>query len=438
VTVTALAVLAGALPAERSWQEMLLEAVAPEFRVDVYHAVPGDPVLHGPTCAVGGCPGRGVNRSLGLNAAGENRSAGTRFRGFVCLAHVEMWRRDGEPPINVWVRQSAQALQSQAVPERCGAPRCTRSTASNGLCGAHRRRWTQAGRPDVALFLADAGAVLAGGDRCLIAGCRFSSAGQTGFCDGHGCRFRNARATRPRLTAEGYLGYLREARRVSAPRYDMSALAPLLRLEMGLALQSRMLARRAQMTPLIFGQVVRWLGDQHAGSILERGEAYWLADAQRRFPVRASRSNPLGWLRFVRQCSLRLREQHSTGEVWQWDTWPTDRLDVDGRWSHQPTRRIYFSEIDPRWLRELVKRWAKWRLTSATKSPASISCTTSSIRRFCRWAETRGTTLTATGGDHPHTAGGLPRRRVPARPLPRAQEQPADRPQGVSRRRPSA
>jgi hypothetical protein len=122
VTVTALAIRPGGQPVERSWEEMLLDAVLPEFQVDVYHAVPGDPVLHGPTCAVGGCPGRGVNRSLGLNAGGENRSTGTRFRGYVCLTHVEMWRRDGEPPINVWVRQTARALKGQARPDRCLSP----------------------------------------------------------------------------------------------------------------------------------------------------------------------------------------------------------------------------------------------------------------------------------------------------------------------------
>jgi integrase len=146
--------------------------------------------------------------------------------------------------------------------------------------------------------------------------------------------------------------------------------------------------------PLIFGQVVRWLVDRDAGSVLERGEAYWTADAERRFRARSLRANPLGWLRFVRQCSLQLRERHSGREVWQWDTWPTDLLDVDSRWAHQPNRRIYFSEIDPVWLRELVKRWAKWRITSATKSPASISCSTSSIRRFCRWAEDHAIALT--------------------------------------------
>jgi integrase len=395
VSVPALALVPGALPLERSWEEMLLGAVLPEFQVEVYHAQPGDPVLHGPTCAVGGCPGRGVNRSLGLNAKGENRSTGSRYRGYLCLPHVAMWRRDGEPPINVWVRQSARALKSQALPKRCSVLRCTRSRASNGLCSTHRRHWTNAGSPDLGLFLATAGAVFTRSDRCSIPGCRFPSSGRTVFCDGHAWRYRNARLARSGLTPEGYLAYLVEARRVSAPRYDMAPLPPTLRLEMAFALQCRMQARRAQMSPLIFGQVVRWLRDRGARSVLERGETYWSADAERRFPVRAMRGNPMGWLRFVRQCSLRLREQHSGHEVWQWDTWPTDQLDTDRRWAHQPTRRIYFAEIDPPWLRELVKRWAKWRLTSATKSPASISVSTSSLRRFCRWAEDRGATLAA-------------------------------------------
>ncbi len=393
MNVTALALVPAARPVERSWEEMLLEAVRPEFQVAVYRPAPGDPILYGPTCAVGGCPGRGVNRSLGLNAGGVNRSVGTRFRGYVCLPHVEMWRRVGEPPINVWVRQSAQALKTQGTAVPCSVPGCRRSRASQGLCAGHRKRWLTAGKPALAAFLAIAGVIRSRSETCAITGCRFPAAGQMVFCDGHGWRFRNARATRPGLTADGYIAYLTEARRVTAPSYDMSALPPTLRLEMGLALQCRQAARRGQMQPLTFGQVVRWVLDEGVESILERGEAHWVASAKRRFAHRQVRSNPLAWLRFVRQCALRLQAQESGEQVWEWDTWPTDQLDVDARWAHQPVRRIYFSEIDPLWLRELVKRWARWRLTSATKSPASISCSTSSIRRFCRWTEASGVAL---------------------------------------------
>ena len=151
------------------------------------------------------------------------------------------------------------------------------------------------------------------------------------------------------------------------------------------------------MTPLTFGQVVRWVLDEGVDSILERGEAHWVASAKATF--RASQG-PLQPARVaaVRAPGRTQAPRRSSGEqVWQWDTWPVDQLDVDGRWAHQPARRIYFSDIDPGWLRELVKRWARWRLTSTTKSPASISCTTSSIRRFCRWAEANSVMLDGAG-----------------------------------------
>lgn len=82
-------------------------------------------------------------------------------------------------------------------------------------------------------------------------------------------------------------------------------------------------------------------------SSLERGEAHWLASANRRFAHRKVRSNPLAWLRFIRQCALRLQARESGEQIWEWDTWPTDQLDVGARWAHRPVQRIYFSENGP-------------------------------------------------------------------------------------------
>jgi hypothetical protein len=47
-------------------------------------------------------------------------------------------------------------------------------------------------------------------------------------------------------------------------------------------------------------------------------------------------------------------------------------------------RRIYFADIEPAWLRELAKRWARWRITTTTKSPASVAVSTSSLREGVR------------------------------------------------------
>lgn len=55
------------------------------------------------------------------------------------------------------------------------------------------------------------------------------------------------------------------------------------------------------------------------------------------------------------------------------------------RYAHQPQRRIYFSDIEPAWLRALAKRWARWRITSVSLSPAAAAGTTSALRSFSRW-----------------------------------------------------
>ena len=75
--------------------------------------------------------------------------------------------------------------------------------------------------------------------------------------------------------------------------------------------------------------------------------------------------------------------------MWDWDTWPTSRIDPDGRYAHQPVRRVYFADIQPDWLRELAKLWARWRITTTTKSPASVAVSTSSLRRFTSWLADR-------------------------------------------------
>ncbi|MCA1700677.1 MAG: site-specific integrase, partial [Actinobacteria bacterium] len=124
-----------------SWPAVLRAALREEFQVDVYRPRPGDRVLFGPTCAVAGCPGRGANRSLGLKAKGANHSTGTMFRGYICLAHVAMWRRDGEPPIDAWVQHAARARRGQVVPDRCTARGCRRSVYQHGFCGAHKHRF---------------------------------------------------------------------------------------------------------------------------------------------------------------------------------------------------------------------------------------------------------------------------------------------------------
>jgi integrase len=376
-----------------SWPGVLRAAVRDEFAVEIYRPVAGDPVLFGPTCAVGGCPATGVNRSLGLNATGVNRSVGTRFRGYLCLSHVRIWRRAGQPPIDGWVRDAALTARGLAMPAACKIPACRRSARSNGFCTAHMKHWTIAGRPeDLDAFAANTSAVVVRDQRCAVPACPFPSAGRTAFATATPSATSTRAYRRLGLTVAGYLALLDDARAICAPKFDMRDLPAVVQLELQYALQCRQQAARAAMGPLILGTVVRWLRHVGVQSALERSETFWIQNARERFRP-STRANPLAWLRYVRHSALALRDRDEGLEIWEFDTWPVDRLDIDGRYAHQPGRRIYFAEIDPPWLRELVKRWARWRITTATKSPASIACSTSSIRRFCRFADEHGVAL---------------------------------------------
>jgi hypothetical protein len=85
----------------------------------------------------------------------------------------------------------------------------------------------------------------------------FPPIGTLGFCDAHAQGYGNVRYSRSELTPDGYLAHLTEARKASAPSYDMRSLPEVVQLELQLALQCRHQARRGQMQPLTFGQVVR-------------------------------------------------------------------------------------------------------------------------------------------------------------------------------------
>ena len=384
MTGAGLAALPDALP-ERpaSWEQLLRAAVRPEFQVELYRPAPGDLVLFGPSCVVGGCRARGLQRANGM-------------RGHLCGGHARAWRRDGEPPLRGWVRHGARSLRGDRVATGCAGAACRRSVHLHGLCYAHHRHWERAGRPPLDAFAAVAPAVKTMSDRCRIGGCRFPAIAELGFCDSHHRSFGWLRSRRQGIEPHDYVEHLASAREHAGPRFDLRGVGELVALELGYALQCRQDARGAAITPLAFGQVARWLREQPVDSLLIGSDAAWARAASERFSA-ASRANPLGWLRFSRNALQRLRDERHGGEVWKWDTWPTDRIDSSGRYTHQPVRRIYFADIEPRWLRELAKRWARWRITTTTKSPASVAVSTSSLRRFSAWLAERDALPTGPG-----------------------------------------
>jgi len=121
---------------------------------------------------------------------------------------------------------------------------------------------------------------------------------------------------------------------------------------------------------------------------MDRTGRFFEHAARERFVSASARNRgcpELAWVRYVRARLQDLRDEHGGVEVWEWDTWTIERIGVDARYAHQPQRRIYFADIEPAWLRALAKRWARWRITSVTLSPAAAAGTTDALRSFCRW-----------------------------------------------------
>ena len=367
-----------------SWEALLRQAVRAEFAVEVYRPEPSDAVLFGPTCIVEGCRARGLQRAQGA-------------MGHLCGTHARAWGAAGEPPQADWVKNTPAVRRRERIVEPCAVIKCARSVDSQGLCGAHYHHWQRAGRPSMAGFAADAPAVRTGSGACLVPECGFPAVVGGRLCDGHNKSYQWLRRYRPDAGAEGYVQHLLDARERPAPRFDIQNLGQVVWLELAYALQCRHDQQGAAITPLIFGQVVRWLRDEPVDSLLIGSDAAWAKAAAERFPQKVCR-NPLAWVRYCRRVLQRLRDDRHGGEVWEWDTWPVDRLDIGGRYAHQPVRRIYFAEIEPDWLKALAKRWARWRLTTVTKSPASIAVSTSSLRRFTSWLADRGEALDMPAG----------------------------------------
>ena len=127
--MTSTPMLAEPTPVGRSWTHVLLGAVRPEFRAEVYVPDPADRVL------------------------------------------------SPRPP------SDAQLKRGPA--EGCAVGVCRRSVHMGRLCRGHHARWKRAGRPLLDGFIAAAGAVNTRHDFCALAGCEFPVAARSGMCDSH-------------------------------------------------------------------------------------------------------------------------------------------------------------------------------------------------------------------------------------------------------------
>ena len=297
-----------------------------EFRVDVLVPAVGDPILGTPACEVTGC----VHSS--------------RYRG-LCLAHLRRWKLDGRPDRRAWAASADPAVMGHRPLQPCRVIGCGYGQHRYQLCYKHSRAWDKAGHPSMEQWtptLATTTTV------CALPGCSLWAELDGGWCRSHHVRWRQ----RGRPPAAEFIAYCAS---YGEDRFDFHPLPPQLRLEIQYAIQCRVDANRTRTTPRSIKPLLDHLAADRAVSLLDHPIEDWLA----RLPAAASTTSPRAFLGYVIGCLLDVHDGAGWDSEYQRDVWLLRRLGIAA--GHGA--RLDFTPIQPRWLRELTKRWCRWRIS---------------------------------------------------------------------------
>lgn len=313
--------------------EKLMGAVRPEFRASeiVFH--PADPVFGGAICRVASCP-RTARGGQGL-----------------CAAHHDRWTAEGRPDLDAFVAATSPRWHRQEPLACCRAPGCGRGVRRQGMCTRHSTAWERSGHPDTDEWLASVPATVTpqGQQYCLVGFCGLWAERDTWFCQGHGATWKVNGRPEPGGFAARYL----DADPVPVyERIFVDSLPPQLKLEIQYALQRRCDERAGKAPPFIVMIMVRFLASSGASSLLDRTEQEW------RDAFGKKKSNAVALLAWSRREVADLAEGGGWDAEYPRDAWQMHRLGFEGRYV------LDFSGIPQQQLKDLAKRWIRWRLST--------------------------------------------------------------------------
>jgi integrase len=309
----------------------LVAAVRPEFRAEVLFFDPGDPVFGGPPCRVPGCTRVGRPRGL-------------------CAGHYHRWRKAGSPELAAFAAAAGPPLLRGRPPAPCRVAGCRHSSHHGELCSHHDHAWGEAGKPELGPWLAAAPPAAAPADpsaACLVGSCALWPGAGTPFCHAHGDRWQAAGGRAEQFAAAC------EADTDPRMRVDLRGLGTQLRLEVQYALQRRRDEGKARAWPGDVASVVHVLAGSGPTSLLDWPEQ----TLRQRFPQQGSWHRARALLAYARGQV----EDLACGTGWEVeyprDLWRLRKLGISA-----PEAHLDFGRIPQPWLRELAKRWLRWRL----------------------------------------------------------------------------
>ena len=313
---------------------MLMAAVRPEFRAEEFAFDPADPVFGGGVCLVPSC-------------------ARTARRRGLCVGHRDRWSAAGRPELESFTTTTDPRWRKQRPLACCRALGCGRGVARQGLCSRHAGAWDRAGRPDLPGWLASVCRTVMppAQQLCGIESCPLWAERDIVFCRAHGSTWKVH--GRPD-TEEFARGYAHDDPVLPHERIRLEGLAPQLKLEIQYALQRRRDQTTGKVAPAVVMRVVRFLTGCPVTSLLDWPEDLW---RQRIVRPALKDPRPRAWLIFARR---QLEDLADAGGGWDLeyvrDIWRMHNLGFDGR------QTLRFDRIPQPWLKELAKRWTRWRI----------------------------------------------------------------------------
>lgn len=312
----------------------LAARLRPAFTMEVIVPAVGDPILGTPACGVADC-GRRV------------------MAGGLCTSHHRRWRHDGYPDLGPWQASTDPHTRAHRPLQACTVDACRRGAMAAGLCSKHHYRWAKIlGRPDLDAWLASVVDDPDGRPACAVRGCELLvESADPGLCVSHLKRWRGR--GRPALE-----WFVLECATFGDAVFDLRPLPLPMRLEVAYGLQCRVDDNRSKTPARPLRPLLGLLAASGASSLLQRPLEAWLAELT---PVNRWGTVPRAFVRFTFQRLDDLLQ----GEGWQAefprDVWLLRRL---GYPRGSGPARLRFDRIAQPWLRELVKRWARWRLSA--------------------------------------------------------------------------
>jgi integrase len=342
----------------------LMATVRPGFRVDIVRFDPADPVFGGPPCRVLDCRRPARSRDL-------------------CLGHHSRWREYGRPDLQEFAA-TADPRFAREVLLACQVPGCRYGVNGHGLCGRHLARWRQARRPNLAGWLASLPVedVEDPPATCPVPGCGLWRQPRWPFCRSHGRSW----IYHGRPDVGDYVSRFDESDdyATGVPAYehiDLRGLPTHLKLEVQYALQRR---RDDEKIKTPFGTVrgvVRFLLDNQLTSFMDWSEQTW---RHRLTPTNGNKNAQLALALYAHRVLHDLLDGRGWEVEYPRDTWRLRNLGIDG-----PRATIAFATIGQPWLKELAKRWTRWRLSTGL-GPQQASYAATTLARFSAFLTEQG------------------------------------------------